>query len=167
MARLLRSEGWCRRSVHAEPDPDARQLARHLRSMLQGIQLGPSRRLKPTSRRGARDGTGVGVAVAAGASCANGGTRSKTRCVNAQTGQVVAGMSRGLCRWHRGRGRCVLNWHRCRAETYWQTVAFPVMKKDATPIACFTTGAMRVESDRRHHLPVIGTIRTYENTRLG
>jgi putative transposase len=31
---------------------------------------------------------------------------------------------------------------------------------------CFTTGAMRVESDRRHlTVPVIGTVRTHENTR--
>jgi putative transposase len=31
---------------------------------------------------------------------------------------------------------------------------------------CFTTGAMRVEPDRRHlTLPVIGTVRTHENMR--
>jgi putative transposase len=36
----------------------------------------------------------------------------------------------------------------------------------ATVTGCFTTGAMRVEPDRRHlTLPVIGTVRTHENTR--
>jgi putative transposase len=47
-------------------------------------------------------------------------------------------------------------------------VGFPRFKKkgrDADRVS-FTTGAMRVEPDRRHlTLPVIGTVRTHENTR--
>ncbi len=92
-------------------------------------------------------------------------------CVNAETGAV----------W----------WPECSKEAYadgiagavdaywnWQTsrsgkragnrVGFPRFKRkgrDADRV-CFTTGAMRVEPDRRHlTLPVIGTVRTHENTR--
>jgi len=92
-------------------------------------------------------------------------------CVNADTGQS----------W----------WRECSKEAYadgvggavdaywnWQTsrsgkrggkrVGFPRFKKKGrdSDRVCFTTGAMRVEPDRRHlTLPVIGTVRTYENTR--
>jgi putative transposase len=82
-------------------------------------------------------------------------------------------------------------WSQCSKEAYadgiagavdgfwnWQTsragkrkglrMGFPRFKKkgrDADRV-CFTTGAMRVEADRRHiTLPVIGTVRTMENTR--
>jgi putative transposase len=92
-------------------------------------------------------------------------------CVNAETGLV----------W----------WPECSKEAYadgiagavdaywnWQTsragiragkrVGFPRFKRkgrDADRV-CFTTGAMRVEPDRRHlTMPVIGTVRTHENTR--
>jgi putative transposase len=88
-------------------------------------------------------------------------------CINAVTGQP----------W----------WSECSKEAYadgiagavdaywnWQTsragkrVGFPRFKKkgrDADRV-CFTTGAMRVEPDRRHvTLPVIGTVRVHENTR--
>lgn len=89
-------------------------------------------------------------------------------CVNAETGAV----------W----------WPECSKEAYadgavdaywnWQTsrsgkrdgkpMGFPRFKKkgrDADRVS-FTTGAMRVEPDRRHlTLPVIGTVRTHENTR--
>jgi putative transposase len=92
-------------------------------------------------------------------------------CVNAETGAV----------W----------WPECSKEAYadgirgavdgywnWQTsrsgkragnrVRFPRFKRkgrDADRV-CFTTGAMRVEPDRRHlTMPVIGTVRTHENTR--
>jgi putative transposase len=92
-------------------------------------------------------------------------------CVNTETGQV----------W----------WPECSKEAYadgidgavdaywnWQTsrsgkrdgkrMGFPRFKKkgrDGDRVS-FTTGAMRVEPDRRHlTLPVIGTVRTHENTR--
>jgi putative transposase len=92
-------------------------------------------------------------------------------CVNAETGAV----------W----------WPQCSKEAYadgiagavaaywnWQTsrsgkragkrVGFPRFKKKGrdSDRVCFTTGAMRVEPDRRHlTLPVIGTVRTHENMR--
>jgi putative transposase len=92
-------------------------------------------------------------------------------CVNADTGTV----------W----------WRECSKEAYadgiggavhaywnWQTsrsgtrdgkrMGFPRFKKkgrDEDRVS-FTTGAMRVEPDRRHlTMPVIGTVRTHENTR--
>src|SRR5271155_5764135 len=90
-------------------------------------------------------------------------------CVNADTGQS----------W----------WRECSKEAYadgvggavdaywnWQTsrsgkrggkrVGFPRFKKKGrdSDRVCFTTGAMRVEPDRRHlTLPVIGTVRTPEH----
>ncbi|MDT5125263.1 MAG: putative transposase [Mycobacterium sp.] len=61
------------------------------------------------------------------------------------------------------------NWQTSRAgKRVGKRVGFPRFKKkgrDADRV-CFTTGAMRVEPDRRHlTLPVIGTVRTHENTR--
>ena len=93
-------------------------------------------------------------------------------CVNAETGQV----------W----------WPECSKEAYADGIAGAVdalLELAAAPAlasalgngsgsrgsnaraatrdrVCFTTGAMRVEPDRRHlTLPVIGTVRTHENTR--
>ena len=61
------------------------------------------------------------------------------------------------------------NWQTSRAgNRAGKRVGFPRFKKkgrDADRV-CFTTGAMRVEPDRRHlTLPVIGTVGTHENTR--
>jgi putative transposase len=61
------------------------------------------------------------------------------------------------------------NWQTSRAgKRAGKRVGFPRFKKkgrDADRV-CFTTGAMRVEPDRRHlTLPVIGMVRTHENTR--
>jgi putative transposase len=61
------------------------------------------------------------------------------------------------------------NWQTSRAgKRVGKRVGFPRFKRkgrDADRV-CFTTGAMRVEPDRRHlTMPVIGTVRTHENTR--
>jgi putative transposase len=61
------------------------------------------------------------------------------------------------------------NWQQSRAgKRAGKRVGFPRFKRkgrDADRV-CFTTGAMRVEPDRRHlTLPVIGRVRTHENTR--
>ena len=61
------------------------------------------------------------------------------------------------------------NWQQSRSgKRAGKRVGFPRFKKkgrDADRV-CFTTGAMRVEPDRRHlTLPVIGAVRTHENTR--
>jgi putative transposase len=92
-------------------------------------------------------------------------------CVNAETGQVwwpecskeayadgIAGAVDGYWNWQQSRS--------CKRAG--KRVGFPRFKRkgrDADRV-CFTTGAMRVEPDRRHlTLPVIGTVRVHENTR--
>lgn len=61
------------------------------------------------------------------------------------------------------------NWQQSRSgKRAGKRVGFPRFKRkgrDADRV-CFTTGAMRVEPDRRHlTVPVIGKVRTHENTR--
>jgi putative transposase len=62
------------------------------------------------------------------------------------------------------------NWQQSRSgKRAGKRMGFPRFKRKGRDgdRVCFTTGAMRVEPDRRHlTLPVIGTVRTQENTRL-
>ncbi len=92
-------------------------------------------------------------------------------CVNTETGQVwwrecsKEAYADGVA----GAVDAYWNWQQSRAgQRAGKRVGFPRFKKkgrDADRV-CFTTGAMRVEPDRRHlTLPVIGTVRTHENTR--
>jgi putative transposase len=92
-------------------------------------------------------------------------------CVNAETGQMwwpecsKEAYADGIA----GAVDAYWNWQTSRAGTRaGRRVGFPRFKRkgrDADRV-CFTTGAMRVEPDRRHlTLPVIGTVRTHENTR--
>jgi putative transposase len=92
-------------------------------------------------------------------------------CVNAETGAVwwpecsKEAYADGIA----GAVEAYWNWQSCRAgKRAGNRVGFPRFKRkgrDADRV-CFTTGAMRVEPDRRHlTLPVIGTVRTHENTR--
>jgi putative transposase len=92
-------------------------------------------------------------------------------CVNALTGQVwwpecsKEAYADGIT----GAVDAYWNWQQSRSgKRAGKRVGFPRFKRkgrDADRV-CFTTGAMRVEPDRRHlTLPVIGTVRTHENTR--
>lgn len=92
-------------------------------------------------------------------------------CVNTQTGAVwwpecsKEAYADGIA----GAVDAYWNWQQSRAgKRAGKRVGFPRFKKkgrDADRVS-FTTGAMRVEPDRRHlTLPVIGTVRTQENTR--
>ncbi len=92
-------------------------------------------------------------------------------CVNVQTGQVwwpecsKEAYANGIA----AAVDVYWNWQASRAEKRGgRRVVFPRFKRmgrDADRVS-FTTGAMRVESDRRHlTMPVIGTVRTHENTR--
>jgi len=92
-------------------------------------------------------------------------------CVNAETGAVwwpecsKEAYADGI----NGAVDGYWNWQQSRAGTRaGKRVGFPRFKKkgrDQDRVS-FTTGAMRVEPDRRHlRLPVIGTVRTQENTR--
>ena len=92
-------------------------------------------------------------------------------CVNPETGAVwwpecskeayadgIAGAVDAFWSWQQSRS----------GKRAGKVVGFPRFKRkgrDADRV-CFTTGAMRVEPDRRHlTMPVIGTVRTHENTR--
>ncbi|MFQ2879685.1 IS607 family element RNA-guided endonuclease TnpB [Mycobacterium kansasii] len=92
-------------------------------------------------------------------------------CVNAETGAVwwpecsKEAYADGID----GAVEAYWNWQTSRAGTRaGKGVGFPCFKKkgrDADRVS-FSTGAMRVEPDRRHlRLPVIGAVRTHENTR--
>jgi putative transposase len=92
-------------------------------------------------------------------------------CVNAETGQPwwskcsKEAYADGIA----GAVDAYWNWQASRAGTRaGKRVGFPRFKRKGrdSDRVCFTTGAMRVEPDRRHlTLPVIGTVRTHENTR--
>lgn len=92
-------------------------------------------------------------------------------CVNAETGAVwwpecsKEAYSDGIA----GAVDAYWNWQTSRSGTRaGKRVGFPRFKKKGRDVdrVTFTTGAMRVEPDRRHlTLPVIGTVRTQENTR--
>jgi putative transposase len=92
-------------------------------------------------------------------------------CVNTETGAVwwpecsKEAYADGIA----GAVDAYWNWQQSRAgKRAGKRVGFPRFKRkgrDADRV-CFSTGAMRVEPDRRHvTLPVIGTVRTHENTR--
>lgn len=94
-----------------------------------------------------------------------------TICVNSETGEVwwseiskevfangIKGAVVGYWRWQKSRAGTITG----------RRVGFPRFKKRGKDRDrfTFTTGAMRFEHDRRHlTLPVLGTIRTHENTR--
>jgi putative transposase len=94
-----------------------------------------------------------------------------TECVNAATGEVwwpevsKEAFADGIA----GAVDAYWNWQKSRAgNREGRRMGFPRFKKkgrDRDRIT-FTTGAIRVEPDRRHvTLPRIGTVRTHENTR--
>ncbi|MDT5357388.1 MAG: putative transposase [Mycobacterium sp.] len=92
-------------------------------------------------------------------------------CVNAETGAVwwpecsKEAYADGI----RGAVNAYWNWQTSRAgKRAGKRVGFPRFKRKGrdSDRVCFTTGAMRVEPDHRHlTLPVIGTVRTHQNTR--
>jgi putative transposase len=92
-------------------------------------------------------------------------------CINGETGAVwwrecsKEAYADGI----RGAVDAYWNWQTSRAgKRDGKAMGFPRFKKKGRDQdrVTFTTGAMRVEPDRRHlTLPVIGTVRTHENTR--
>lgn len=92
-------------------------------------------------------------------------------CVNVETGAVwwPQCSKEAYADGVRGAVNAYWNWQQSRAgKRAGKRVGFPRFKKKGREQdrLTFTTGAMRVEPDRRHlTLPVIGTVRTHENTR--
>lgn len=172
MARFEIPEGWCVQAFRFTLDPSeeqARALARHfgarrkaynwtvatLKADIQawhetGIETAkPSLRVLRKRWNSAKDDV----------------------CVNAETGVVwwpecsKEAYADGID----GAVDAYWNWQQSRAgKRDGKPMGFPRFKKKGSDPdrVCFTTGAMRVEPDRRHLiLPVIGTVRTHENTR--
>jgi len=94
-----------------------------------------------------------------------------TVCVNTETGEIWwSEVSKEVfADGVRGATDAYWRWQQSRAGTIkGRKVGFPRFKKrgkDRDRFS-FTTGTMRLEADRRHlTLPVLGTLRTHENTR--
>ncbi len=92
-------------------------------------------------------------------------------CVNDETGEVwwPEVSKEVFADGVRGAVDAYWRWQQSRAGTIpGRRVGFPRFKKRGRDRDrfTFTTGAMRLEADRRHlTLPVLGTVRTHENTR--
>ncbi|GAB7144545.1 IS607 family element RNA-guided endonuclease TnpB [Mycobacterium riyadhense] len=172
MARFEVPDGWCVQAFRFTLDPteaQAANLARHFGARRKAFNWTVAA-LKADIEAWHADGT-ESAKPSLRVLRQRWNTVKDEVCVNAETGVV----------W----------WPECSNEAYadgiagavdaywnWQTscvgkrdgrpMGFPRFKKkgcDADRV-CFTTGAMRVEPDRRHlTLPVIGTVRTHENTR--
>lgn len=172
MPRLEIPNGWCVQAFRFTLDPTAEQahaLARHfgarrkaynwtvaqLKADIQAWRATGAQTAKPSLRVLRKRWNTVKDEV----------------CVNAETGTVwwpecsKEAYADGIA----GAVDAYWNWQQRRAgKRDGKRMGFPRFKKkgrDADRVS-FTTGAMRVEPDRRHlTLPVIGCVRTHENTR--
>jgi len=172
MGRFEVPEGWCVQALRFTLDPTQdhpRSLARHFGARRRAFNWTVAT-LKAD----------IGAWHATGAQTAKPSLRVLRKrwntvkdevCVNPETGQVwwpecfKEAYADGIA----GAVDAYWNWQTSRAgKRAGKSVGFPRFKKkgrDADRVS-LTTGAMRVEPDRRHlTLPVIGTVRTHENTR--
>jgi putative transposase len=173
MARFEVPEGWCVQAFRFTLDPTDEQagaLARHF-----GARRKAYNWTVATLKADIDAWNATGVVEAAKPSLQGLRKRWNTVkdevCVNTQTGGVwwpqcskeayadgITGAVRGYWNWQQSRA----------GNRAGKRVGFPRFKKKGRDQdrVTFTTGAMRVESDRRHvTLPVIGSVRTQENTR--
>lgn len=172
MGKFEMPEGWCVQAFRFTLDPtenQARSLARHFGARRKAYNWTVAT-LKGDIE--AWRETGIQTAKPSLQSLRKRWNTVKSDvCVNAETTQVwwpecsKEAYADGIA----GAVDAYWNWQRSRAGTRaGKPVGFPLFKRkghDADRV-CFTTGAMRVESDRRHlTLPVIGSVRTQENTR--
>ncbi|ORA33925.1 IS607 family element RNA-guided endonuclease TnpB [Mycobacterium aquaticum] len=172
MPRLEIPEGWCVQAFRFTLDPTAEQahaLARHFGARRKAYNWTVAA-LKADIE--AWHATGVATAKPSlRVLRKRWNTVKDTVCVNAESGEVwwpecsKEAYADGIA----GAVEAYWNWQTSRAGTRaGKRVGFPRFKRkgrDADRVS-FTTGAMRVEPDRRHlTLPVIGCVRTHENTR--
>jgi putative transposase len=172
MARFEVPDGWCVQAFRFTLDPTEEQawaLARHFGARRKAYNWAVA-----TLKADIEAWTTAGVESAKPSLQAlrkRWNTVKDEVCVNTETGQVwwtecsKEAYADGIA----GAVAAYWNWQSSRAGTRaGKRVGFPRFKRkgrDADRV-CFTTGAMRVEPDRRHlTLPVIGTVRTQENTR--
>jgi putative transposase len=172
MARFEIPDGWCVQAFRFTLDPtqeQARALARHFGA-----------RRKAYNWTVATLKADIQAWHAAGVQTEKPALRVLRKRWNQVKNDVCVNVETGLPWWSEcskeayadGIGGAVdayWNWQISRAgKRAGRKVGFPRFKRkgrDADRV-CFTTGAMRVEPDRRHvTLPVIGTVRTHENTR--
>jgi len=172
MAKFEVPDGWCVQAYRFTLDPaedQARSLARHFGARRKAYNWAVA-----TLKGDIAAWHAVGIETAKpslGVLRKRWNTVKDDVCVNAETGAVwwtecsKEAYADGIA----GAVDAYWNWQTSRAGTRaGKRVGFPRFKRkgrDADRV-CFTTGAMRVEPDRRHlRLPVIGTVRTHENTR--
>jgi putative transposase len=172
MARFEVPDGWCVQAFQFTLDPtedQARMLARHFGA-----------RRKAYNWTVATLKADIEAWRATGAETPNPSLRGLRKRWNAVKDDVCVNTETGAPWWREcskeayadgiaGAVDAYWNWQTSRAgKRAGKRVGFPRFKKkghDADRV-CFTTGAMRVEPDRRHvTLPVIGTVRVHENTR--
>jgi putative transposase len=172
MGKFEIPDGWCVQAFRFTLDPapgQARALARHFGARRKGYNWAVGT-LKADI--GAWHATGAETARPSLAALRKRWNTVKDEvCVSAETGQAwwrecsKEAYAGGIA----GAVAAYWNWQACRAGTRaGRRAGFPRFKKKGrdSDRVCFTTGAMRVEPDRRHiTLPVIGTVRTHENTR--
>ncbi len=172
MARFEVPEGWCVQAFRFTLDPtedQARALARHfgarrkaynwavaaLKADLEAWHAAGVETSKPSLRVLRKRWNTVKDEV----------------CVNAATGAVwwLECSKEAYADGIGGAVDAYWNWQSSRSgKREGKPMGFPRFRKKGRDQdrVTFTTGAMRVESDRRHlTLPVVGTVRTHENTR--
>ena len=172
MARFEVPEGWCVQAFRFTLDPteeQARSLARHFGARRRAHNWTVAALMADIE---AWHATGVQTTMPSLAVLRKRWNTVKDEvCVNAETGAVwwpecsKEAYADGIA----GAVDAYWNWQRSRSgKRAGRRVGFPRFKRrgrDADRV-CFTTGALRVEPDRRHlTLPVIGCVRTHENTR--
>ncbi|MGH3556574.1 IS607 family element RNA-guided endonuclease TnpB [Mycobacterium sp.] len=172
MARFEIPEGWSLQAFRFTLDPteeQARALARHFgaRRKAYNWTVGTLK-----SDINAWHATGIATAKPSLRMLRKRWNQVKNDvCVNAETGQAwwqecsKEAYADGIA----GAVDAYWNWQASRSgQRGGKRVGFPRFKRkgrDADRV-CFTTGAMRVEPDRRHlTLPVVGCVRTHESTR--
>lgn len=172
MARFKVPEGWCVQAFRFTLDPtedQARALARHFgaRRKAYNWTVATLKADIQTWRETGAETAKPSLPVLR----KRWNTIKDDVCVNAETGAVWWSECSKEA-YADGIGGAVdayWNWQTSRAGTRaGKRVGFPRFKRKGRDQdrVTFTTGAMRVEPDRRHlTLPVIGTVRTHENTR--
>jgi putative transposase len=172
MARFEVPEGWCMQAFRFTLDPtqeQARALARHFGARRKAYNWTVAA-LKADIE--AWHTTGVETAKPSlRVLRKRWNTVKDTVCVNAGTGTVW---------WRECSKEAYADGIDGAVDAYWNWPDSRSGKRDGKPMGfprfkkkgrgqdrvTFTTGAMRVERDRRHlTLPVVGTVRTHENTR--
>ncbi len=172
MARFEVPEGWCVQAFRFTLDPtedQARALARHFGARRKAYNWAVAT-LKADIEAWRVTGIGT-VKPSLRVLRKRWNTVKDEVCVNAETGAVwwpecsKEAYADGIG----GAVDAYWNWQNSRSgKREGKTMGFPRFKKKGRDQdrVTFTTGAMRVEPDRRHlTLPVVGTVRTHENTR--